>query len=285
MEPLARAGWRVVAPDQRGSGKTDRPEAVESYTILNLVSDIVGMVQALGRSHAAIVGCDWGSVVAAHCALLRPDIFKAVGLLSVPFLPRTVGRHRPTDVFRRMSKDKVFYQVYFQEPGKADAELGADPRKSLLTLLYSLSGDAPPDKRWRFMLDPGKPLLDSGVEPDNLPPWLSESELEALARDFKVTGFTGGLNWYRNIDRNWELTAFLVDARISQPSLFVAGEADPILALYRDFGSHLEKSMPNLRGKLILDGVGHWLTQERPDQLTRHLLDFLGATRSEIDAG
>jgi len=271
--PLALAGWHVAAPDQRGYGKTDCPEKTDAYHILNLVADMVGLVQALGHTRAAIIGCDWGSAVAAHCALLRPD---------VPFRRRAWGKHPPTEFFKKISRDKVFYQLYLQEPGRADAELGTDPRRSLLTLLCSLSGDVPPEKRWQHMVDPTKPLLDSGTLPVSLPRWLTEEDLEVLVGDFQRTGFTGGLNWYRNIDRNWELTAFLSDARIYQPSIFVAGEADPILALYRDACSQLPETAPNLRGKVILGGVGHWLTQEQPDQLNLHLLDFLATARSEL---
>ena len=281
VEPIAEAGCHVVVPDQRGYGRTDCPERTESYDILSLAADMIGLVHALGQSQAVVIGSDWGSVVAAHCALLRPDIFKAVGLLSVPFLPRTWGKHRPTEFFKRMSRDKVFYQAYFQEPGKAEAELEADPRKSLLALLYSLSGDVPPERRWQHMLDPHKSLLESATVPEKLPPWITEKDLDTFVEDFRRTGFRGGLSWYRNIDRNWELTAFLSEARIQQPSIFLAGESDPILSLYRDFGSQVQKSMPNLRENVILKGVGHWLTQERPQELNRHLLSFLGSITNE----
>lgn len=273
--PIADAGWHVIVPDQRGYGGTDCPQEIKAYDILNLVADIVGLVQSLGNVSAAIIGNDWGSIVAAHCALLRPDIFKTVCLLSVPYIPRQWGKHPPTEVMRRIYKEKQFYQVYFQEPGVAEAELEKDTRKSLLTMLYSLSGNVPREKRWRYLIEPSERLLDSGTTPETLPDWLSEKDLESYVNDFSRTGFRGGLNWYRNIDRNWRLTAFLTGIKISQPSLFLAGESDPILELYRNFESSLEKSMPNLKEKAILKNVGHWSPQEDPSSVNRHLIEFL----------
>lgn len=275
IEPIAEAGWHVIVPDQRGYGKTDRPQESDAYNILNLVADIVGLVQSLGHVSAAIVGDDFGSIVATHCALLRPDIFKAVCLLSVPYIPRQWGKDTPMEVMRRIYKGKQFYQVYFQEPGVAEVELEKDITKSLLTILYSMSGNVPREKRLRLIFEPSERFLDLGTTPETLPEWLSEGDLETYVDDFTRTGFKGGLNWYRNIDRNWELTAFLAGAQINQPSLFLAGESDPILELYTKYESSLEKSMPNLKEKAILKKIGHWASQEDPSSVNRLLIDFL----------
>lgn len=226
---LGEAGFHAVAPDQRGFGQTDRPEAIEAYNILQLTGDIVGLVNALGEPQAVIVGHDWGSVVAAHCALLRPDIFHAVVLLSVPFLPPFGGKTHPTEIMKKMYGDEVFYQVYFQEPGKAEAEMEVDVHGFMRMALYSHSGSPPPEKRWRFTYGKGEKFVRHISMPEKLPAWLTEEDVEYFAGEYARTGFTCGLNWYRNIDRNWELTPFLDGAKLRQPALFVAGEVDGVL--------------------------------------------------------
>jgi pimeloyl-ACP methyl ester carboxylesterase len=151
LPALAEAGYHAVAPDQRGYGRTDRPESVEAYDIFQLVGDMVGLVHALGEEKAVIAGHDWGAPIACHCALLRPDIFHALILLSVPFSPRSWNSITPTEAMKAMAGDNQFYIVYFQEPGKAEAELEEDVRETMIKALYSLSGDPPPEKRWNFL--------------------------------------------------------------------------------------------------------------------------------------
>jgi pimeloyl-ACP methyl ester carboxylesterase len=275
LRALAEAGYHAVAPDQRGYGQTDRPEAVEDYDILQLSGDIIGLVDALGETEAVILGHDWGAGVAWTCALLRPDIFRAVVLLSVPYLQRSWADIRPTEGMKQIAGENQFYQLYFQEPGKAEAELEADVRKTMLMLLYSASGDAPPDKRWRFLFSKSETFLDSGTVPEALPAWLTEADLAFYAEEFKRTGFRGGLNWYRNIDRLWELTPFLSGAKIRQPSLFIAGEFDGVITMYRQAFDILEETMPGLRKKVLLPGAGHWIQQERPTEVNDLLIQFL----------
>jgi pimeloyl-ACP methyl ester carboxylesterase len=275
ISALAAAGYRVVAPDQRGYGQTDRPAAIEAYNILQLTGDIVGLVHALGEERAVIVGHDWGSPVAWFCSLLRPDIFHAVALLSVPYRLRSWESPRPTELMKSMAGENHFYQLYFQEPGKAEAELEADVRRSLAMFLYSASGDAPPDERWRFLFGKDEKLLDTCTMPKTLPAWLTDEALDLFTREFERTGFRGGLNWYRNIDRMWELTGFLSGAKIRQPSIFAAGEEDAVVTMYRPFVDALEDAMPGLRGKTLLPGAGHWIQQERPAEINRLLIEFL----------
>jgi pimeloyl-ACP methyl ester carboxylesterase len=272
---LAEAGFRVVAPDQRGYGQTDRPEAVDAYTIFHLAGDIVGLVNGLQERSAAIVGHDWGAPVAWYSAQLRPDLFRAVGLLSVPYIPR--GPMRPSAMVKAAFGDKIFYQEYFQEEGTAERELERDVRASLLATFYSLSGDAAPNERWRYAFERGEKFLDGVVIPNKLPPWLSEVDLDFFTGEFKRTGFRGGLNWYRNIDRDWELTGFLDGAKLDQPTLFVAGERDAVIEFYADAYQALEINAPNLVGKLLLAGAGHWIQQERPAEVNRFLIDFLSS--------
>ena len=275
LAALADAGYHAVAPDQRGYGQTDRPEAIEDYHIFELTGDVVGLVDALGQERAVVVGHDWGAVVAWHCALLRPDRFSAVVLMSVPYLQRSWADPRPTERMKRLAGDKHFYQLYFQEPGKAEAELEADVRRSMLMLLYSASGDPPPEKRWRFLFDRSEALLDTGALPEHLPAWLTESDLNFFVSEFERTGFRGGLNWYRNLYALWKLTPFLSGARIRQPSLFIAGELDAVIAMYRPAFEALEQTMPGLKKKVLLPGAGHWIQQERPAEVNELLLQFL----------
>jgi pimeloyl-ACP methyl ester carboxylesterase len=272
---LAEAGFRVVAPDQRGYGQTDRPEAIDAYSVFHLAGDIVGLVNGLQERSAAIVGHDWGAPVAWYSAQLRPDLFRAVGLLSVPFIPR--GPMRPSAIVKAVFGDRIFYQEYFQEEGTAERELEHDVRASLLATFYSLSGDAAPNERWRYAFERGTKFLDSVVVPKKLPPWLSESGLDFFTGEFKRAGFHGGLNWYRNIDRNWELAGFLDGAKLDQPTLFVAGERDAVIEFYADAYQALEINAPNLVGKVLLGGAGHWIQQERPPEVNRLLVDFLSS--------
>src|SRR5262245_9378106 len=224
LPALAEAGYHVVAPDQRGYGQTDCPDAIDAYTLLHLTGDMVGLVQALGEEQAVIIGHDWGAQVAWSCALLRPDLFSALGLLSVPYVPRP--DIRPSVIMQHFAGEQQFYQQYFQEPGKAEAEFEAEVRTSLLKLLYSNSGDVPPAQRWRFLFGKDEKCLDSATMPERLPAWLTEADLAVFTTAFERTGFRGGLNWYRNIDRTWEWTPFLRGAKLRQPSLFVAGEEE-----------------------------------------------------------
>jgi pimeloyl-ACP methyl ester carboxylesterase len=275
LPALAGAGYHAVAPDQRGYGQTSRPEPIEAYHILQLTGDMVGLVHALGEERAIIVGHDWGAPVAWHCALLRPDMFHAVVLLSVPYLQRSWRDMQPTEAMRRLAGEQQFYQLYFQEPGTAEAELEADVRRTMRTFLYSASGDSPPEKRWRFLFDKSETFLETGSLPETLPGWLSEQDLDVFTREFEQTGFRGGLNWYRNIDRLWELTPFLSRAALRQPVLFVAGELDPVITMYREAFEAMEQTTPGLRQKILLPGAGHWIQQERPAQVNQLLLEFL----------
>ena len=227
LPALAAAGFHVVAPDMRGYGQTEVPPEIASYTIMHLVGDVTGLVEALGETQAIIVGHDWGANVAWNAALLRPDMFRAVAAMSVPYRPR--GAVAPLKALRDAGL-YTYYWLYYQEPGVADAEYSRDPRMTLRRRLYTSSGDAPPNRPDPYVLKPGKGALDSTIDPEHLPSWLTEADLDYMAADLKRTGFRGGLNWYRNIDRNWELLAPWSGAPIQQPALFIAGAKDPVIA-------------------------------------------------------
>jgi pimeloyl-ACP methyl ester carboxylesterase len=281
LTALAEAGFHAVAPDQRGYGQTSAPPAVDQYTLLHLVGDLVGLLDALGERTAVVVGHDWGAPVAWHAALLRPDRFPAVVGLSVPFRPR--GSTRPTSVMPQTA-DAVFYQLYFQEPGVAEADLERDVGASLRRLLYWASGEArggsaaPAVAAGDVGLVPrAGGLVRSMPEPPALPAWLTPADLEHYTAEFERTGFRGGLNWYRNIDRNWELLAPWAGARVTLPALYVAGDRDLVLA-FRGMDQllpALPQFVPGLRRTLILPGCGHWTQQERPAEVNAALVEFL----------
>jgi len=271
---LATAGFHAVAPDMRGYGKSDRPDAIDQYTIFHLVGDMVGLLDALQAPTAVIVGHDWGATVAWHAALLRPDRFRAVVGLSVPPWPRS--KVAPTRTMPRTA-DTQFYQLYFQEPGVAEAELERDPRWSLRNMLYGGSGDAPRGGVDIGMVPRGGGFLRGPGAPATLPAWLSESDVDVYAAEFQRSGFRGALNWYRNIDRNWQLMAPFVGARVTVPALYVAGDRDMVVAFpgIDRLLANLERFVPSLRSTLMLPGCGHWTQQERPAEVNAALLDFL----------
>jgi len=169
----------------------------------------------------------------------------------------------------------MFYQLYFQEPGKADAELERDVRESLLRAFYGVSASVPPDQRWRFIFSSSEGFLDSLSRSDSLPGWLTEEDLAVFTKEFARTGFTGGLNWYRNMDRDRELLAFLAGSSIQQPSMFLAGAEDPVVTMYRAAFDSLEQTMLNLSAKVLVPDAGHWVQQEKPEEVNRYLRQFL----------
>ena len=175
-----------------------------------------------------------------------------------------------------------FYQLYFQEPGKAERELEANVRDAMCMLLYSASGDPPPEKRWRFLFGKSEKLMDTCIMPEALPAWLTEHDVDYYTQEFQRTGFRGGLNWYRNIDRTWELSPFLNGAKLRQPALFVAGAEDAVITMYRQAFDELEENVPNLKEKVLLPGAGHWIQQERASEVNRLIIDFLRA--EEVNA-
>jgi epoxide hydrolase A/B len=270
LPALAAAGYRVVAPDQRGYGETDAPAGIDQYDILDLTADAVGLLDALGEKQAVVVGHDWGSPVAWHCALLHPERFRAVAALSVPYTGR--APMPPLELFRALAGDRFFYILYFQQPGVAERELEQDVRDTMKRFLYAASGDVTEEPSfWEKPKD--AKFLDGLPTPAALPSWLTEADLDYFTSEFQRAGFRGGLNWYRNFDRNWELTAELADAKVAQPALFIAGERDGVLKMIpveamRDW-------VPDLRDLILVPGCGHWTQQERPAEVNAALIEFL----------
>ena len=280
LTALAEAGFRAVAPDMRGYGQTGQPHEIDQYTLFHLVGDMVGVLDALGARETVVVGHDWGAPVAWHCALLRPDRFRAVAGLSVPFRPR--GSARPTSVMPR-TESSLFYQLYFQAPGVAEAELERNPRDAMRRGLYSASGDAPREIDNMFgaqatgMVPRTGGFLTRTLDPQTLPAWLTEADIEFYAGEFARTGFRGGLNWYRNIDRNWELLAPFAGARVMVQALYIVGDRDLVVHFpgAPELIANLSKFVPNLRKTIMLPGCGHWTQQERASEVNAALIAFL----------
>jgi pimeloyl-ACP methyl ester carboxylesterase len=284
IDALAAAGFHAVAPDMRGYGKSDRPEATDQYTIFHLVGDVVGLLDAFETPSAVVVGHDWGAYIAWQAARLRPDRLRAVVSLSVPYRPR--GPARPTTLMPQTA-DAQFYQLYFQEPGVAEAELEKDPRLSLRTMLYGASGEGAAAIRALVasggpapsvgMIPRGSGLLLGTVEPPPLPPWLGEADIAFYAGEFARSGFRGPLNYYRIQDRNWELMAPFADVKVTVPALYIAGDHDMVLAApgTAEYLANLRQFVPALRDIRMLPGCGHWTQQERPAEVNAAIIEFL----------
>ena len=271
LPALANAGFRAIAPDMRGYGQTDRPAAVEAYDIFQLTGDLVGLVNVLGGEPVVIVGHDWGAWITQAAALFRPDLFRAVGLLSVPFLPRL--EISPIAWEQQKFPGKIFYQQIFRNPG-SETIFEADVRGSILNALYSASGEGPEEQRWRFAIDP-KEIGTLRPPVPSLPSFVTDADVDFFVKEFERSGFGGGLNYYRNVERNWAQTPFLAGAKLRQPTLFIAGDRDGVLGFWGEEVAAMERNVPNLVRKVVLHGVGHWTQQENPAEVNRLLIEFI----------
>lgn len=283
LPAVADAGFRAVALDMRGYGKTSAPAAVDAYSLSHLVADVVGVVSALGAEQAVVVGHDWGAPVAWYSALMRPDMFRAVAALSVPYIPPITLPEGVTmnALMRANAGDREYYRLYFQEPGVAEADLEADVDRSVRGLLYSISGDIVTDgvhpTGWDGHLPKGESFADQLVIPKQLPSWLTEDDVAFYVSELSASGFRGGLNWYRNIDAIPTVLSPFAGATITQPALYLAGEHDLIAGNTPEALSALPGTVPGLRDMRVLPGAGHWLQQERPREVNEALAAFLTA--------
>lgn len=274
---LAAAGYHAVAPDMRGYGGSSVPHEVGAYAITDLVGDMVALVAALGATRACIVGHDWGANVAWSAALMRPDLFAAVAAMSVPHRPRNPAAP-PLALLKAAGLDD-FYWFYFNREGVPEAEFERDIAQAMRKVLVGGSGDAPKPGALSLTVPQGAGFLDRMPDPDSLPAWLSEGDIEVFAAAFRKNGLRGPFNWYRNIDRNWALLAPWQGAQVQPPALFVAGTRDGVIAspMGRKALDTLADSVPRLLDKLLIEGAGHWIQQERPAEVNAALLRFLAA--------
>jgi pimeloyl-ACP methyl ester carboxylesterase len=270
---LADAGFHAVAPDQRGYARTGGPDAVDQYSILHLVGDVVGLIAALDEPDAVVVGHDWGAPVAWHTALLRPDLVRAVAGLSVP-----PSRRSPVPTLQglRARFGPDFYQLYFQQPG-VEKDFEADPASTFRRSLVGLSGDAPEIRP--LVVPPGSVFTELWPEPGTLPGWITEDDVATYVEEYATTGFGRALHWYRNLDRNWEITAAWDGAPITPPSLLLIGDRDPVVAMIPPdrLTASVGALLPGLRGIERIAGAGHWLQQERPRQVDTALVELARA--------
>lgn len=269
---VASAGWHVVAPDQRGYGDSDCPDEVTDYDIDHLTDDVAGLIAALGHDSAVVVGHDWGAMVAWALAQRIPEVVTAVAGLSVPLVPRPSGP--PIEILQAAFAGQFFYMVYFQQPGVADADLGADPAVTVRRFFAGVSTTTGADSLGDlFGPDDGRGMVERMGDPAELPDWLDQRDLDVYADAFARTGFTGPVNWYRNMDRNWHLGEPWAQRSVDVPSLFIAGGADPVLVMSPP--SVMDGLVTDLRGTVIVDGAGHWVQQQAPADVNAALTDFL----------
>ena len=272
---LSSAGYRVVAPDMRGYGSTSAPASAEEYDIVTIAADLIGLLDALGEEKAVMVGHDWGSIVAWQTALLHPDRFNALVAMSVPYGGRP--ERSPMVDWREAYGDNFYYILYHNEPGGvAEAEYDADPR-GLLSRLY-LSPDS--EREPREITDPkaaaGGWIGRMGA-PIGLPDWLTQEDLNYVVGQFETAGFRGGVNYYRNFQRNWEITEHLAATKIDVPTLFIAGERDMVIggAGKEQLTGAMSRVASDLRDVVLIPEIGHWVQQEAPEETNQAMLDFL----------
>ena len=289
LPALADAGYRAVAVDVRGYGRSSKPGDVAAYRMVELVEDVVAVVEALGEQEAIVLGHDWGATIAANTAVLRPDAVRAVALLSVPYAPR--GGPRPSEIFAQLGGDEEFYVSYFQEPGRAEREIEPDVRGWLAGFYAALSADTMPTAApgtaeiaaspYFLPRSPDARLRDRFPDPEkHRPAWLTEADLDVYAAEFERTGFTGALNRYRAMDRDWEDLAGVDGAPVKQPSLFIGGALDASTTWLADAIEAFPHTLPGLSGAHILEGAGHWIQQERPEDVNRLLTTWMASLRT-----
>jgi pimeloyl-ACP methyl ester carboxylesterase len=271
IEPLVAAGHRVIVPDQRGYGRSDRPSEITDYDIVHLRGDLLGLLDDIGAERAVFVGHDWGSIVVWSMALRHPERVAGVVGMSVPFVPRPPMP--PIAMMRAAFGDTFFYMVYFQEPGVADVELAQDTRETMTRFLAGVGSDDP-DAAARMFAPYGEMgMVPRLPKPNGLPAWLTQAELDHYIEEFEHCGFFGPVSWYRNMDRNWELDADLADRHVTVPSLFITGSNDPVRMMAPE--AAMDGWLDDHRGSHIVDGAGHWVQQEKPDEVNAALLAFL----------
>ncbi|MEU5407054.1 alpha/beta fold hydrolase [Nocardia asteroides] len=274
LAAVSAAGYRAIAPDLRGYGRTEAPADVAAYTNEAVIGDLLALLDDIGAATAVFVGLDFGAQLVWELALRAPERVEAVAVLNNPFSPRPP--RAPSEFWTKAAQRHFLHLAYFQEPGVADAELAARPREFLARVYYSLSGDYHYLDTWKN--PPGLGYLDVLPQAPAMPwTWLSEAEFDTLATEFERTGFTGGLNWYRNLDRNWALTEALAGAKVEVPTYFLYGANDPDMEGFsgRDPLATLRANVTDLRTVVEVPDAGHLVQLERTDAVDTFLLGAL----------
>ena len=276
IRPIAEAGFKVVAPDVRGYGGSDKPHAIEAYDMIELTADIVGLIDALGEEKAILVGHDWGAPICWNTAALHPDRVSAVVGLSVPYWRRS--EVSSIELWKQLYKGRFFYQLYFQKEGVAEAELEADVRTTLRKIYYIASGDPTAEETQHLAAKgPEDKFLEGLPDPHPFPTWLTDEDLDYFIDAFSHSGFRSSLNRYRAQQRDWELLPQLSELTVDQPSYFIAGALDVVRTFIpdKDLFENPGANCTDFRGATLIEGEGHWIQQEAPEQVNRVLLEFL----------
>ena len=273
MKAIASAGYRAIAPDMRGYGRSSVPADATLYTPLHTAGDLVGLLDALKISSAVLVGHDWGATHAWNAALMRPDRFTAVFCLSVPYVPRG-----DVSVFERMRKSGHQDDFYMFEQIRPEADqIWADAAVTIPGILYWASGSAPAGTQWSPM-DPARSLHRPAPGP--LPSWAEPAYVKHNVAEFQRTGFHGGLNYYRAAEPYFYLSAAFKGAKIAQPSFFIWGKADGLKELYPLTVDQMRAGLPDLIDGLELDNVGHWVQHEASEVVSDQLVQFLRTVKA-----
>nr|WP_280401591.1 alpha/beta hydrolase [Nocardia carnea] len=275
LAAVSAAGYRALAPDLRGAGRTDAPAAIDDYTNAAVIGDLLALLDDIGAEQAVFVGVDFGAALLWELGLRAPERVRGLVVLNNPFAPR--APKRPGYYWAKMAERHFLHLQYFLEPGVADAHLAEQPREFLARVYYALSGDFHYLDVWQN--PPGTRYIDALPEAPALPwSWLSAAEFDTLAADFERTGFTGGLNWYRAIDRNWELTEEYARAAPAVPVYFAYGEKDPDMEGFsgRDPLDTMRAALPDLRAVQRIPGVGHLVQLEATGAVNDFLLRAVG---------
>ncbi|GKV32012.1 hypothetical protein SLEP1_g40652 [Rubroshorea leprosula] len=268
---LSSLGFHAVAPDLRGYGDTEAPDAISAYNCLHVVGDLVALLDAIGAEQVFLVGHDWGAMIGWYLCLFRPERIKAFACLSVPFRARNPIM-KPLETMRTLFGDD-YYICRFQEPGKIEAAIAHFGTKEVLKKIFSDRTPGPPclPKENEFGISPATPIT--------LPSWLSEEDLSYFAMKFDQRGFTGGLNYYRTMDLNWELTAAWTRAKVQVPVKFIVGELDTVYTtpgvkeyVHNDRG--FKNDVPLLKEVVVMEGAGHFINQEKAEEINKHICDF-----------
>jgi len=280
VSALSEAGYRVYAPEMRGYGASSAPQDPAQYDLITLCGDLQAAMDLLGHTKVAMIGHDWGAVVAWHLALLESQRVQVVGALSVPFGGRP--KKPAIRMIRELYQDRFHYMLYFQKLGLAEAEMAENIPRTLRVMMYGMSGtldgstlvqDKPADSRW----------LDDRIDPGVPSGWCSPEAFQVYVDTFERSGFHGPVNWYRNFERNWERTESLGGKQVDQPALFIIGDSDPV----GELESYTIKKMPSVVPRVeqhVIANCGHWIQCEKPEPVNQLLKEFLAREFNQSDA-
>lgn len=272
IQAMAALGYHCVAPDLRGYGDTDEPKSPTSYTCLHVVGDLVALIDLMGGEAVYLVAHDWGAMIGWYLCMFRPDKVKAYACISVPHRPRN-PKMKPVEAMKTFFGEE-YYMCRFQEAGVIEAEIKRNKTEEVLKRILTDKRPGPP------CLPKSDPFGLKGLnEPLPLPPWLSEEDLKYNVDMFEKTGFTGGLNYYRALDLNWELTAAWSGAKVKVPVIYVVGDEDMVYTTpgLKEYvhGGGFKQDVPLLQQVIVMEGVGHFLNQEKPQESTAIIHDFI----------